>query len=124
MVKVALFGLIGVLLAIQFKSGKSEYGIYIAFATSCILFFYAIQKLELILSGIEVLKSYLGGKESYLLLLFKIIGITYLAEFSADLCKDAGYGTIAGQIELIGKLSILLISIPVFLSLFASIQSF
>lgn len=124
MLKVAALGLITVLLAIQFKTGKSEYGIYIGFAGCLIIFLYGIHKLELILSSLEVLRSYINISDTYIFLLLKIVGITYIAEFSSDLCKDAGYGAIAGQIEFVGKLSILTISMPVLISLLESIQSF
>ena len=124
MIKVAALGLVTVLLAIQFKSGKTEYGIYIAFAGCLILFLYGIHKLELILSSLGTLQNYIAISDTYIFILLKIIGITYIAEFSSDLCKDAGYGAIAGQIEFVGKLSILTISMPVLISLLESIQSF
>ena len=45
------------------------------------------------------------------------MGIAYLTEFSAQLCKDAGYGAIAMKVELAGKLMILVTALPVFQSL-------
>ena len=54
----------------------------------------------------------------------KMIGITYVAEFSASLCRDAGYQAVAGQIELFGKLSILVSSMPVLLALLETISQF
>ena len=57
--KVALIGIIGVLLAIQFKSQKTEYSLYIAIAVSLIIFAYGIQLLEVILGRIEALKGFL-----------------------------------------------------------------
>lgn len=124
MVKVAALGLITVLLAIQFKNGKSEFGIYISFAGCLVLFLYGIKKLETILDALFKIQSYINIGDSYLSLLLKIVGITYIAEFSADLCKDAGYGAVAGQIEFIGKLTILTISMPVLISLLESIEKF
>ena len=54
----------------------------------------------------------------------KIIGITYIAEFSADICKDAGYGTLASQIGIFSKLSILAVSMPVLSALLQTIHGF
>ena len=54
-------------------------------------------------------------------ILFKILGVAYLAEFGSALCKDAGQNAISGQIELVGKLTILAISMPVVTSLFETI---
>jgi stage III sporulation protein AD len=54
----------------------------------------------------------------------KMIGITYVAEFSSNLCKDAGYHAVATQIEMFGKLSIMVVSLPVLLALLDMIGSF
>lgn len=124
MVKVAILGLVTVLLAVQFKTGKSEYGVYIGFAGCLIIFLYGIHKMETIIDSLLKIQSYIKVGDSYILLLLKILGITYIAEFSSNLCKDAGYAAIAGQIEFVGKLSILTISMPVLLSLLESIQNF
>ena len=56
--------------------------------------------------------------------LMKIMGITYISDFSANLCRDAGYLAIAGQIEFFGKISILTISTPIILALLDTIAGF
>lgn len=48
----------------------------------------------------------------YLEQILKMLGITYVADFSANICRDAGYQAVAGQIELFAKISILVLSIP------------
>ena len=53
-----------------------------------------------------------------------MVGIAYISEFSANLCKDAGYGGIASQIEMFGKLSILAMSLPVLTTLLTVIEEF
>jgi len=117
--KVALIGIIGVLLAIQFKSQKAEYSLYIGFVVSLIIFAYAVQLLQVILGRIEVLQTFLEGSGAYLGTLLKVVGITYLCEFAAGVCKDAGYSSISGQIEVFGKLTVLFAGMPI---LFAVIE--
>ena len=53
-----------------------------------------------------------------------MVGITYVSEFSVHLCKDAGYGAVAAQIEMFAKLSILVISMPVLMSFLDVIGEF
>ena len=124
MVQTAILGLAAVLLAIQFKGQKSEYGIYIALAASILIFGMGVGKIEMILAALEEIQSYIQIKEAYISLLIKIVGITYIAEFASELCKDAGYGAIAGQIEVVGKLTILTISMPVLMALLRTINGF
>ena len=53
-----------------------------------------------------------------------MLGVTYIAEFSSGICRDAGYQTIAQQIEIFGKLTILVLSLPVLLALLETIGEF
>ncbi|MCX5545920.1 stage III sporulation protein AD, partial [Paraburkholderia sp. CNPSo 3076] len=49
----------------------------------------------------------------YVETILKIIGIAYIAEFGAQITKDAGQGAIASKIELGGKVLILSMAIPI-----------
>lgn len=73
---------------------------------------------------INTFSSYFEGQKDYFRILLKIIGITYLADFSANICRDAGYSSIAGQIEIFGKISILAISSPIILALLEAVYDF
>ena len=57
-------------------------------------------------------------------ILFKVIGITYICEFSADICRDAGYQAVAGQIEVLGKLTVMFAGLPILFAVIEQIQSF
>lgn len=123
MVKIGLVGVIGILLAVPLKSYKAEYGIYIGLAICLVILGYAMQYFMQILDVMDRLRGYLEDNYSYLTLLLKAVGATYACEFCAGICKDAGYGGIAGQIEMIGKLYILLSGMPVLMALLENIQS-
>ncbi|MEG1505795.1 MAG: stage III sporulation AC/AD family protein, partial [Lachnospiraceae bacterium] len=80
-VKIGIIGVLGALLAIQFKSEKPEYGTYIAVAVSLFIFFNITLRLRVIVDTIEDISSGLQIKTSYMVTLLKILGITYVAEF-------------------------------------------
>ncbi len=122
-IKIGLIGITGILLAVPLKSYKAEYGIYISIAVCLVIFGYAAQYFVGILSAIDKLRGYLKDNYSYLTVLLKAVGATYACEFCAGICKDAGYGGIAGQVEMLGKLYILLTGMPVLMTLLESIQS-
>lgn len=124
LVKVVFLVIAGVMLAIQFKSQKPEYGLYIGLAVGILVFGYALRQVAAVTTQLGKLRSYLGGAESYMAILLKVIGITYICEFSADICKDAGYQTVAGQIEVLGKLSVMFAGLPVLFAVIEQIQSF
>lgn len=123
-VQVGIIGVLGALLAVQFKSGKTEYGIYMSVAAGIFLFVCIIDRLEIFVSTVEQISSYINMDAGYLATMLKMIGITYIAEFSSGICRDAGYQTIASQIEIFSKLTILALGMPVLLALLETIQEF
>ena len=123
-IQIGIIGVIGAVLAIQLKGGKAEYGIYVGMAVSVILFSFIIDRLGVFVSTVEELASYIDMDAGYLVRMLKMIGITYIAEFSSGICRDAGYQTIAGQIEIFGKLTILALGMPVLLALLETIREF
>jgi stage III sporulation protein AD len=124
MIKIAAAGIIAILLAIMFKKGKEEYSLYISIAACFLILIWGIGKLQVILDAIERLQSYIQLNKAYVGILIKIIGITYITEISASLCKDSGYQAVGEQIEIVGKLTILAISMPIMLSILDTINSF
>ena len=105
-------------------AAEHEYGIYVCVAAGVILFSMIVDRLGIFIRTVEQITSYINLDAEYLVTLFKMIGVTYIAEFSAGICRDAGYQTLAGQIEIFGKLTILVMGLPVLLALLQTIQEF
>ena len=124
MIKIAAIGVATAILAAWIKTMKPEYALWMTLASGLFLGLAVLLKLETIVEELRFLQSYFSDYASYIKLLIKIIGITYLAEFSSDLCKDAGANTLASQVELFGKLSILVLCMPIMTSLLETIDYF
>lgn len=124
MLQAGIIGVAGALLAVQFKSGKAEYGIYISIALSLLIFFGILGHLETIIRMVQTIGAYISMDAVYIGTLLKMLGITYIAEFSSNICKDAGYQTIAGQIEIFGKLAVLVLSLPILMALLDAVKGF
>ena len=121
---IGILGIAGALLAVELKGLKGEYGIYLVAAVGLVIFFYGITKLKTVIETIRQVQSYIRLNRMYLEVLLKMIGITYIAEFSSGICKDAGYGSLGSQIEIFGKLSVLAVSMPILLALLDTVQQF
>lgn len=124
LVSAAALGIVAVLLAVQFKSVGSEYGIYLVMAAGMVLFFFGTGKMQTIVETAKQIQSYININSVYLNTLLKMAGITYIAEFASGICKDAGYSSMGTQIEIFGKLSILAVSMPIILALLETLQGF
>ena len=123
-IQAGILGIIAVVFSVQLKALRPEYSVYIILAASLIIAFLSISILDVILQTAKVIGDSIGAKQLYLGTLLKMVGITYIAEFAAGICKDAGYSALATQVEMFGKVSILAISAPVILALLETIQRF
>ena len=121
---IAVIGLISVLLAVELKAVKGEYGVYLVLGAGLVIFVYSLSKLEAVIETIRKVQSYIRLDRVYLEILMKMIGITYIAEFASGICRDAGYGSLGGQIEIFGKLSMLAVSMPILLALMETLKVF
>lgn len=124
MIKVALLGLIAAMVAIQFKGRRPEYGLYISVSACLIIFALGVTKIKSIMAILEKIEGYISISPAYIAILLKMIGITYIAEFATSLCKDAGHDALSNQISIVGKLTILSMSMPIIVSLLDTISEF
>lgn len=111
--KVAVLGIAGTMLALVLRREKSEYSTYISVTVCICIFIYLMTKLESVIHFAKQLESVIPVDSRYIGLLLKMTGIAYVAEFATNICKDAGFGAIGNQIEVFAKMSILVVSIPV-----------
>lgn len=124
MLQVAVLGVAGVLLAVQFKGGKNEYSTYIALGVSVLIFATILGQLEVLVDAVREIGDTIGMDVAYIRTMLKMIGITYAAELASGICKDAGYQAIAVQLEIFGKLLIMVLSVPVLLTVLQTIGAF
>ncbi|MEY8332021.1 SpoIIIAC/SpoIIIAD family protein [Lachnospiraceae bacterium 47-T17] len=123
-VQLSLFAVAGVLLAIVLKKERPEYGILLSIVVCICIFFSVLGRLSILLESVNRLRELATMDAGYFRTVLKMIGITYVAEFAVNLCKDAGYSTVAAQIAMFSKISILLLALPVieaFLNLIATV---
>jgi stage III sporulation protein AD len=109
MIKIGMIGIAAVFLALLLKKEKGELALLVGIAASVLIFGYTLSRISFIL---DFLRELMDTLPALLKALLKMLGITYVADFSASVCREAGYGSVAGQIELFAKLSIVALSIP------------
>lgn len=124
MIKIACLGLTGVMLGLLLRQVKSPFAEMISLATCLLIIFYSLTRLSAVFEMVNTVGAYFAEQRDYIKILLKIIGITYVADFSANICRDAGCSAIAGQIEVFGRISILAISSPIILALLETIYGF
>ena len=123
-VKISLIGVGGVMLGFLLKGTKPEYASFITMGIGVVILGLAVGKISYLFEALKEIQKSLPVDGKHISTLVKMLGITYIGQFSSGICKDAGYSSIAGQIEIFAKLYIMVLSIPVLLALMEAIHSF
>jgi stage III sporulation protein AD len=105
--------LVATFLALIVKEQKPNFAFLLIVFVGCTIFLFLVDKIYEIISMIESLAINAKVNTVYVETILKIIGIAYIAEFAAQITKDAGQGAISSKIELAGKIIILAMAIPI-----------
>ncbi|MED1094474.1 MULTISPECIES: stage III sporulation protein AD [Bacillus] len=112
-IQIVGLGLIATFLSLIVKEQKPTFAFMIVVFTGCAIFLYLVDQIYELIRMIEKIAVNANVNMMYMETILKIIGIAYIAEFGAQLTKDAGQGAIASKIELGGKILILTMAIPI-----------
>lgn len=119
---VCALGVCGALAALYLKELRPELARLLALAAGVAIMTAAVPMAKEFVDGIRsfaLLNSYAA---EFLGPLLKITGIAYLAQFAAELCRDAGESSLAGRVEFAGKTAIALMSFPIIKEVFVSLM--
>ena len=120
--QVAVLGVVAVLIAQVIPKGKEVYAWVVVLVASLMILGMGVSRLQDMTELLQKLQDNLGSSGVYIRILLKMLGITYVAELSSDLCRDAGRQAVAGQIEFYAKILLFGMSLPVLQGLLGAIE--
>lgn len=91
-VQIVGLGLIATFLSLIVKEQKPTFAFLIVVFAGCAIFLYLVDQIYDIIRMIEKIAINANVNMVYVETILKIIGIAYIAEFGAQLTKDAGQG--------------------------------
>ncbi|MBE5041120.1 stage III sporulation protein AD [Ructibacterium gallinarum] len=112
-IQVIGIGIITVFLSVLIRQHRPELALALPILGTAVIFLLLAPGLRAALAMFEDIAAQAGIENQFLRLVIKIIGIAYICQFSAEICRDAGESSMAGKIELAGKLMILTLSMPI-----------
>lgn len=121
--KIVAIGLVGVVVSVVVKQYKPEFSILINIAVGVVLFCLVIEKLSELFAGVLTMSAYSNLSSEIVSTMFKVMGIGYLIEFSADVAEESGNPSIANKIVFAGKILVCCIALPILIDLFEVIIS-
>jgi stage III sporulation protein AD len=121
-VQIVGIGLLTTIMIVLLKQNNAHiYALLLSTVAGIIIFMAMIDKVGYVIRVFEDLAGEASVNQFYLGTILKIVGIAYIAEFGAQVCKDAGEGSIAGRIEFAGKIFIMVLAMPIVAAVLESI---
>lgn len=114
-------GLVAAVLAVVLRHNRPEMAMFLSIAVGIIIFAALIGKIGSVLDVLRELSSRANLSMIYLGTILKIVGIAYIADFGAQICRDAGEGAVASKIEFAAKILVLVLAVPIVLAVLNSL---
>jgi len=121
-IQIVGLGLLATILVILVREKEPEFALQLSLVVSILIFGLMLTKIIAIIDFLRNLALKANINLIYLDTILKVIGIAYIAEFGAAICRDAGEGVIASKIEFAGKVLIMVLAIPVMLAILESVM--
>lgn len=112
-IQIVGLGIMATVLAVIIRQHKPEMALLLSLAVGLMLFILVLGKIGAVLDVLKVLSNQANLNIVYLGVILKIVAIAYIADFGAQICRDAGEGAIAAKIELVAKVLVLVLAVPI-----------
>ena len=118
----SLYKIIGVALitcvaTLVVKPVRSDFAVFISIVGGIIILFMLAGYLTDIFEVFNKIFNFTNINSSIYKIIFKIIGVRYLVEFTASLCSDTGNSSLGDKVLLGGKIIILVMALPIITSI-------
>lgn len=111
-IKIVAIAIVCALLCAVLKQYKPEYAIVVQLAASVLILLLVASAMGDLINAIRELIDGSGIDTGYLTLLLKALGAAILTQLAADACRDSGETALSNKVELAGKVTILLLCLP------------
>lgn len=115
--QIVAIGIITAVLAITVKKQSPDMAVIISLAGSILIFFIILPMFSGVIGILSRIEKQINIDKAYIVIVLKVIGVAYVAEFGSQMCVDAGETGLASKIEMGGKIIIMVLSAPVIVSL-------
>ena len=111
---VVIFCITATVLALVLRQYRPEYAIFVSLACSVLVVLYLAQGIAQVMEELGELFSNTLLSEDLIQVVLKCLGVCILTELAGQTCRDAGENAIGAKIELAGKVTLVVVSMPLF----------
>lgn len=110
--------------SVLLKATKPELSFAVTVTGIIVMLLFMVDYLQSTLAVFARIAEATGVENGLLKILLKIVGVGYITEFGAGILSDFGSNAVADKVILGGKLTIVLLSVPVLEKLLVLVNGF
>jgi stage III sporulation protein AD len=111
--QILAFAFVVIVLVVTVRRERPEIALLISMIAGVLIVIKVLAPLGEAVGALADLAVKANVERYYLDTVLRIVGVAYLAEFGAQVCRDAGESALAGKVELAGKVLIAVLAVPV-----------
>lgn len=115
--KIVGLAILGIVILKVVRQSKTEFAALISLALGIFIFSLMFSQVSSLANEVMSFSSRYGINGVYITTAFKVVGISYLAGFAADICRDSGESALASKVEFAGKVLIIGVSVRILFGL-------
>lgn len=115
--QIVTLGIIAVSLLIVVRQYRPEIALQLSIVVGVIIFLSVIGKINSVIVVLKDLADRANINMVYMGTVLKIVGISYIAEFGAHVCRDAGESAVAAKIEFAAKILVMVLAVPIIVAI-------
>jgi len=114
--------LITTIMLLIIRQEKPVMAVLLTIACAVVIFVLMMEKLVAVIDVMKELVARAEVNYFFFSTILKIIGVAYLADFTAAICQDAGEGAIAKKVEFAAKVIVVVLAIPIMVAILESLM--
>lgn len=120
---LCIIGIIAAVMALLLRRQSPQTALLLSIGAGTLIILSVVKNLVLTTQSISGLLQSSGINADYIVILFKVLGICFLTEFTCDTVTEAGMLSLATNISFAGKVTILITALPLFSDMIKAITS-
>ena len=109
---IAGLAVVATAICLVLSNYNKEFAMTAALCCGCAIFLYCVITMTPIIDTINEMAEKYSINNSYIKLLLKALGISYITQIAVNTCDDAGLSAVARKVELAGKVTVLILALP------------
>lgn len=120
---LCIIGIIAAVMALLLRRQSPQTALLLSIGAGTLMILSVVKNLVLTTQSINGLLQSSGINADYIVILFKVLGICFLTEFTCDTVTEAGMLSLATNISFAGKVTVLIAAFPLFNDMIKAIAS-